>query len=71
MDTDLIRKVLASGECPNCQAPVVSDEDMTTYYCQQDRSHYELKVKFHGGEKITATLNGKPVDEDKLREIEW
>ncbi len=70
-DTDNIKLVLSSGECPECQASVVSDQEMTTYYCEQARSHFELKVVFHGGEKITATLNGVEVDESKLREIEW
>ena len=52
MDIDNIKMVLDSGECPECQAVVVSDEDMTTYYCEQNREHFELKVTFHGGEKI-------------------
>ena len=69
--TDSIKKVLESGECPECQAQVISDEDMTTYFCEQDRAHFELKVTFHGGEKITAVLNGEDVDEALLREIEW
>ncbi|MCY3411081.1 MAG: hypothetical protein INQ03_05515 [Candidatus Heimdallarchaeota archaeon] len=71
MSVDSIKAVLDSGECPHCQAPIISDEDMTTYHCEQSREHFELKVTFHGGEKITAILNGKEVDETQLREIEW
>jgi len=68
---DQIKKVLSTGECPKCQATVDSDDEMTTFICTEDRTHFELRVTFHGGEKITATLNGEAVEEEKLKEIEW
>ena len=71
MTTERIKMVLDSGECPECQAPVESDESMTTFRCVQNEDHFKLVVTFHGGEKITATLNDKDVDEEELSKIEW
>jgi endogenous inhibitor of DNA gyrase (YacG/DUF329 family) len=71
MTTERIKQVLESGQCPECQADVESDETMTTFFCVQNKDHFKLVVTFHGGEKITATLNDEIVDEDELAKIEW
>ena len=71
MSADLIRQILKTGECPVCKASIVSDEEMAGYFCSEDKSHFDLKVIFHGGEKIEAILNGKNVPEEDLKEIDW
>ena len=71
MSIELIKQVLETGECPECKAAIVSAEDMSGYYCSEDKSHFDLKVIFHGGEKIEAILNGKKVPDEDLKEIEW
>lgn len=71
MDSDIIKQVLKTGECPECQAPIIATEDMSGYYCEQNRVHFDLKVEFHGGESISATLNGKAVPAEDLKDIEW
>lgn len=71
MSTERIKQVLESGQCPECHADVESDETMTTFVCIKNDDHFKLVVTFHGGEKITATLNDEIVDEDELAKIEW
>ena len=44
---------------------------MNIFVCIQNEDYFKLVVKFHGGEKITATLNGEEVDESELAKIEW
>jgi len=71
MSTEPIKDVLNSGKCPRCDASIVTDDKMTSYFCESDKSHFLLEVVFHGGEKMTATLNGNPVPQDELEELEW
>ena len=71
MSLDAIKFVLESGECPTCKAEVTSDDTMTSFLCSKDGSHFTLQVTFHGGEKITAKLNGQEVPEDELKKIDW
>ena len=71
MLVDRIKSVLETGECPECMALVISDEDMTTYFCPENRQHFELMVKFHGGERIEAMLNGTKVDDEAVQDLEW
>lgn len=71
MSTHLIKEVLKTGECPQCQAQIVSSEDMAHFYCEQIPEHFDLKVTFEGGEKIHATLNGEEVPDEDLKDIDW
>ena len=71
MSTQPIKEVLNSGECPRCGSEIITDETMTSYFCATDKTHFDLQVTFHGGEKMTATLNGQPVPQEELEELEW
>ncbi|MHA2503833.1 MAG: hypothetical protein ACXAE3_13315 [Candidatus Kariarchaeaceae archaeon] len=71
MTTQAIKEVLENGVCPVCQSEVITDEQMKEYMCENDRNHFHLELSFHGGEKISAKLNGKPVDQDDLDQIDW
>lgn len=71
MSTEPIKSVLDSGKCPECGAGIDTDDTMTSYFCENDKSHFDLQVTFHGGEKMTATLNDNPVPQDELEELEW
>ncbi|MDH5400997.1 MAG: hypothetical protein OEY49_00790 [Candidatus Heimdallarchaeota archaeon] len=71
MSSDPIKFVLETGKCPTCDNLIISNEDMTSYHCENSRDHFDLKVTFHGGEKMTATLNGNDVPENELAEIDW
>ncbi|MHA2251108.1 MAG: hypothetical protein ACXAD7_12155 [Candidatus Kariarchaeaceae archaeon] len=73
MSDDIIKKVLASGVCPSCNGEIQTayGEPVTIFTCQADKTHFQLEVEFHGGEKIIAKLNGKDVSQDELEGIEW
>lgn len=71
MSAQPIREVLNSGECPVCKAEIITNDTMTNYFCSDDETHFNLEVEFHGGEKMTAKLNDKPVPQDELEELDW
>lgn len=73
MSKEIIKKVLASGLCPNCNGDLgtIYRETLTIFQCQLDETHFKLEVSFHDGEKITASLNGVNVPDDELAEIDW
>ena len=71
VSTQTIKKVLDSGECPNCGAEIITDDTMTSYFCASDKAHFNLEIKFHGGEKMTARLNGKEVPKEDLDQLDW
>ena len=71
MTTQPIKEVLDSGTCPECNGNIITDDTMRKYYCEADQTHFQLEITFHGGETITAILNGVPVDQDELNELDW
>ncbi len=71
MTTQPIKDVLDSGECSVCKAAIITDDTMRKYFCENDPTHFLLEIEFHGGESITAKLNGKPVDQAELDQLDW
>ncbi len=71
MSIDLIKEILETGECPVCHATIIFDDELNTYFCEKDKSHITLEVKFKGGESIEAILNGEKIPGDQLKDIEW
>jgi len=71
MSTQPIKEVLDSGKCPTCSAGIITDDTMTSYFCEKDKSHFLLEVEFHGGENMSAKLNGSPVPQEELDQLEW